>query len=231
VADVAKSTTVAASAGLDLAGKDPGVSVPFFLLTRVALAARKPDFAEGLRAAGLPAGDAPDVMEVVSGFGAAADRRLRAAGRTDLGEMARLAATEALTGLLAERSSNLFETTPAEVRRAARSLSTQTGFAKLAHEFFARLTRRFLTYHLDRDLGLHVGGNGVFDTPKAHDEFVGRLSVHCREVAEITRRYAGEWYSKHNFQGGITEPKAGKFVSHCLQKLQKELESRGARHG
>jgi hypothetical protein len=71
----------------------------------------------------------------------------------------------------------------------------------------------------------------VFDTPKAHDEFVGRLSVHCKEAAEITRRYAGEWYSKHNFQGGITEPKAGKFVSHCLQKLRTELETRGARHG
>jgi hypothetical protein len=231
VAAVAESATSAAADGLDRARRDPGVSDPFYLLTKVALAARDADFAEGLRAAGIPVGDAPDVMEVVSGLGAAADRRLRTAGRTDLGEIARLAATEALTSLLSERASSLFETTAAEARRAARSLSTQAGFATLAHEFFARFTKRFLTYHLDRELGLHVGGNGVFDTPKAHDEFISRLSVHCREAAEITRRYAGAWYSKNNFQGGITEPKAAKFVGHCLQKLRKELERRGARHG
>jgi hypothetical protein len=119
VAAVAKSTTAAAADGLALAGKDPGVSVPFYLLTRVALAARGSDFAEGLRAAGIRSEDAPDAMVVVSGFSAAADRRLRTAGRTDLGEMARLSASEALTGLLRGRSSTLFETTPAEVRRAA----------------------------------------------------------------------------------------------------------------
>src|SRR5262249_42746648 len=83
-----------------------------------------------------------------------------------------------------ERASSLFETTAAEARRAARSFSTQAGFATLAHEFFARFTKRFLTYHLDRELGLHVGGNGVFDNPKAHDEFIGRLSVHSRGPAE-----------------------------------------------
>src|SRR5262249_3952522 len=127
VAKVAESTTAAAAAGLDRARQDPGVSDSFFLLTRVALAAREPDFAQGLRAAGIPVREAPDVMDVVSGFGEAADRQLRTAGRTDLGEMARRAATEALTGLLGARSSNLFETTPAEVRRAARTLSSQAG--------------------------------------------------------------------------------------------------------
>jgi hypothetical protein len=231
VAAVAESTTAAAADGLNRARLEPGVSNPFLLLTKVALAARQADFAEGLRTAGIPVGSTPDVMEVVSGFSEAADRNLRVLGRTDLGEMARLAAAEALTGLLGERSSNLFERTPAEVHRAARSLSSQAGFATLAHEFYARFARRFLTYHLDRELGLHVGGNGVFDSPTAHDEFNSRLSVHCREAAEITRRYAGEWYSKQNFQGGITQPKVRKFVGHCLQKLRRELERRGVRHG
>jgi hypothetical protein len=231
VATVANSTTAAAAAGLDRARNDPGVSTAFLLLTRLALAAREDDFVDGLRSAGIRVGDSADVMDVVSAFGEAADRQLRPAGRTDLGEMARLAAMEALTGLLRTRSSNLLETTAAEVRRAARSLSTQAGFATLGHEFFARFSKRFLTYHLDRELGLHVGGNGVFDSPKAHDEFVGQLSVHCLEAAEITHQYAGDWYSKQNFLGGISEAKARKFVSHCLTKLRQELERRGARYG
>jgi hypothetical protein len=231
VAAVAEATTAAAAAGLDRASRDPGVSFPFFLLTRVVLAARDSDFAAALRDAGIAVGEAPEVIDVTSAFGEAADRRLRVLGRTDLGEMARLAASEALTVLLSRKASNLFEITPAEVRRAAYRLSTRAGFATLAHDFYARFARRFLTYHLGRELGLHVGGNGVFDDTKAHDQFVDRLSVHCREAAEITHRYAGEWYSKQNFQGGITEPKTRKFVGHCLQKLRTELQSRGARDG
>jgi hypothetical protein len=43
-----------------------------------------------LRAAGIRSENVPDAMEVVSGFSAAADRRLRTVGRTDLGEIARL---------------------------------------------------------------------------------------------------------------------------------------------
>jgi hypothetical protein len=144
---VAESATAAATDGLDRARRDPGVSDSLYLLTKVALAAREADFAEGLRSAGIRVGDSPDVMELVSGFSEAADRHLRVAGRTDLGEMARLSAAEALTGLLSQRSTNLFETTPAEVRRAAPSLSTQVGFATLAHEFYTCFTRRFLTYH------------------------------------------------------------------------------------
>jgi hypothetical protein len=231
VAVVAESATTAATAGLDRARNDPGVSVPLFLLTKVALAAQQGNVAEGLRAAGIRVSHAPNVMEIVSGFSEAADQHLRMAGRTDLGEMARLSATEALTGLLSQRSANLFETTPAEVQQAARGLSTQTGFARLAHEFYTCFTRRFLTYHLDRELGLHVGGNGVFDDAKAHNEFNRQLSVHCREAAEITRRYAGDWYSKHKSLGGITKPKARTFVRYCLKKLRTELAIRGARHG
>lgn len=229
VAAVAATTTEAAAAGLDRAQRDPGIAEPFFLLTQVVLAARQPDFAEALRDAGLPVGDAPDVYELSGGFTEAADDRLRRTGRTDLGEMAQHAATEALTALLRAKSANLYETTPEEVRRAARDLSTQAGFATLAHEYLSCFTRRFLTYHLGRELGLHVGGNGVFDDPGAHDAFVDRLGVHCREAASIARSYGGEWYSKQNFQGGIDRPKARRLVTHCLKKLRTELLIRGAR--
>jgi hypothetical protein len=231
VAAVAAATTEAAAAGLDRAGKDPGVADPLLLLTQVVLSARGPDFAGTLRDAGVKVGDAPDMVDLTSAFSDAADRQLRRTGRTDLGEMSRLAAVEALTACVGRKASNLFETTPAEVQKSVRDLSTQKGFAGLAHEYFSRFTARFLKYHLGRELGLHVGGNGVFEDTRAHDRFNEQLSVHCREAAGVTHRYAGDWYSKQNFQGGIDRPKARRFVAHCIKKLRHQVLVRGARDG
>ncbi len=231
VAAVAAATTEAAAAGLDRAGKDPGVADPLHLLTQLVLSARGPDFVGSLRDAGVRVGDAPDLFDLTSAFADAADRQLRLTGRTDLGEMARLAAVEALTACVGRKSSNLFETTPAEVQRSVRDLSTQKGFAGLAHEFYSCFTARFLKYHLGRELGLHVGGNGVFEDTKAHDRFNEQLSVHCREAAGVTHRYAGEWYSKHNFQEGIDRPKARRFVTHCIKKIRHQVLVRGGRDG
>jgi hypothetical protein len=110
-------------------------------------------------------------------------------------------------------------------------LSTQKGFATLTHDFFARFTQRFLTYHLERELSQHVGGNGRFVDPQEHTEFLDDLKTHCREATVIVREFAGEWYSKHNFEGGITERKARNFSRHALKKLRDELTIRGERDG
>lgn len=231
VAAIAAATAEAATAGLDRARNDHGVDAPFFLLTRIAWAARQPDFAEALRDAGIRVSDNPDAFDLAGGLTEAIDRRLARAGRTDLGEMSQLAAVESLTALLAQEASNLFGTTPAEVRRAARGMSSEKGFATLAHEFYTRFARRFLTYHLGRELGLHVGGNGVFDSPADHNAFIDRLTVHCAEATVVARKYAGDWYSKHNFEGGITPEKTRRFVSHCLKKINNQLLIKGAGDG
>src|SRR5262249_53488091 len=159
---------------------DRGVDHPFFLLTQVVLAARQPDFASALQAAGIAVSASLDVFDLSAGFSDAADRRLRSVGRSDLGEMAQLAAVASLTALLGRTSPTFCEPPPDAVLRAPHGLSTRSGFAALAHDFFARFARRFLTYPLGRELGLHVGGNGRFADTAAHDEFVERLDVHCR---------------------------------------------------
>jgi hypothetical protein len=232
VAAVAMATTQAALRGLDLAKDDPGLVQSFLLLSRIVLAARQPQFADALNTAGIPVAPDPGVFDIVGGFSDAIDEILRCNhGRSDIGEMAQLACAESLTALLTERAANLYETTAAEVRDAAYRLSTQTGFATLAHDFFARFTQRFLTYHLGRELSNHVGGNGRFADPNEHNEFVAQLATHCREAAAIMRRYAGEWHSKATFEGGVTEAKVRRFVNHVLKKLAAELLLRGQRDG
>lgn len=231
IAIVATATTDAAHKGLDLAHGDEGLVYTVLLLSRVVQAARQPDFGPALRRAGLPVNGALDLFAIVGSFSDAVDHHFfQKTCRTDIGEMAQLAAVESLTLLLNRRSEGLYETTPAEVKRAARQLSTKNGFANLTHDFFARFTRRFLGYHLGRELSNHVGGNGRFADPEDHNTYLDHLDVHCREAAYIVRDFAGGWYSKAQAEGGITRPKTRNFVNYALTKLQGELTRRGARH-
>jgi hypothetical protein len=232
VAAIASATTVAAVAGLNEAQNDQGLAHSFLLLTEVVLAARQDNFPAALRQAGLDVGPNPGVFDVLGAFSDAVDRHLQhSARRTDIGEMAQLAALESLNALIGERSPNLFDATTEDIGRATYQLSTQRGFATLAHDFFARFTKRFLTYHLDRELPNHVGGNGRFADPQEHADFLAQLDIHCRQAAVIVQQYAGEWYSKHNFMGGITPLKARRFANHSLAKLRRELAARGTRDG
>jgi hypothetical protein len=232
VAAVAAATTEAAAAGLRKAEADAGLPFCVYLLARLVQAARAEDFAVALRDVGLNVPDEPGLFDIAAAFSDAVDRRLQATrDRTDLAEMAEMAAVESLASLLGQGSARLFETTAAEVQEAAYELSTEQGFATLAHDFFARFTQRFLTYHLGREFSFHVGDNGRFLDPDDHNRFVADLAVHCREVAALMRDFAAGWHSKANSPGkkGITEPSTRGFVRHTLEKLEGELRTRGAR--
>jgi hypothetical protein len=232
VAAVAAATTAAAKNGLKEGHDDDGLSSAVWLLTQTVLAARQSDFGNALREAGIPVSGQPEVFDIIAAFSEAVDTRLwSTGGRTDIGEMAQLAGVESLTRLLSDRSTRLFETAAEDVKQATRELSTERGFATLFHDFFAGFTRRFLTYHLGRELSNHVGGNGRFPDPGEHDAFVHELDTHCRQAALIVKEFAGKWFSKNNFEGGITPRKARNFANYALKKLRSELERRGAHDG
>src|SRR5262245_9344404 len=116
-AAVAGATSRAAVAGLRIARTDEGLAHCFWQLARLAEAGRHDDYAAALREAGLPVAGAPTAFEVAGCFSDAIDRQLRAlADRSDVAEMAQLAAVEALTAQLTGRAASLFGTTPAEAR-------------------------------------------------------------------------------------------------------------------
>ncbi len=232
VATVAAATTEAAATGLRKARDDAGLVHCIRLLGEFTLAARQPDFADTLRDVGFVVPDRPNLFDIVAAFTDAVDRHLATpCSRTDIGEMATLAAVESLSSVLGQRSASLYGSTAVEVHAAARELSTPTGFGTLAHEFFACFTQLFLGYHLGRELSFHVGGNGRFLDPNEHNHFVAQLQIHCREVAAIMRDFAAGWYSKANSpQGkGMTFASARGFVNHTLEKLEDELRTRGGR--
>lgn len=231
VAGVAQSTLQAAQHGLDLAKGDEGLAHAVYLLAHVTIAARdEASFASRLKELGLDVPAEANVYDLAGALSDALDRHLRnTRSRTDIGEMAQLAAVESLSALTGPASENLWQTDSAPVQEAVRDLSTREGFASLSHDFFARLMQRFLTYHLSRELSQHVGPNQRFRDPSEHTAFLERLSVHTRQAALIVRDYAGGWFSKSKYETGISKQSARNFAAYALVKLRSELEVRGAR--
>src|SRR4051812_23231519 len=86
-AAVAASTTEAADDGLERAVGDEGLAQSVYLLTRIALAAREPDFAAALRSSGLAVGHEVGLFDVPAALVDAVDLRVAKGGRTDIGEM------------------------------------------------------------------------------------------------------------------------------------------------
>lgn len=118
---------------------------------------------------GIPAPQAPSVFDMVGGLSEAISVYLRSMGqRTDIAEMAQIAAAEPLTAMGSVKSKRLFETTPENVKQAVRSFSTKTGLSALTHDFFSRLLYRYLTCYLDRELFNHVGSSGCAPGPSTN---------------------------------------------------------------
>lgn len=227
---VAAATLDASQDGFSEAADDDGLTHVIWLLTRLPLAARSDDFVERLRQASLDIPDSPSLFDVVSAFSVAVDRFLAERGtRSDFGEMAQQAAAATLTTLVAQRTSSLFGATPDDVERAFRELSTRKQFGALARDFFARFTERYLGYFLSRELSNHVGGRERFASIDDHSDFNAALSLHCFEAAKIVEHFAGGWFSKTEWEGGITPEKARGFVHVALKKLKAEFDKRGVR--
>lgn len=221
---IAAASSDAGEASLARAPKDPAFARAFWLLTQIPLAARRDDFGKELRELGLPVGNDPGLFDVVAAFSEAVDRSARdAGGRSDLGEMAQLSATEALASLAGRDLPGLFGPTPADVKHSIGKLATTDRFSDLAREFFSRLTKRHLDYYLSRELSNHVGGDGRFESIAEHGAFDAALDLHCREASRIIKEFAGGWYSKKNFEAALTPEEAGKFAYVAFKKIRSEL--------
>jgi hypothetical protein len=229
VASIAAATLRAAEEGFGRAAKDEGVGRAAWLLTQLPVAARQPDYPERLAALGLVVSDAPDLPELIGAFSDAVDSYMRrSGGRTDLGEMAQMAAAETLASVLGSRTQSLFQSTPDDVRTELSALATTHQFGLLACGFVASLTRRYLSFFLSRELPNHVGGRRRFANASVRADFDAALDRHCRQASLIVEDFAGSWFSKTNGEQGITPGGALKFTWVALKKVRAELR-RGAR--
>ncbi len=230
--ELASASMKAAQGGLSKAAQDPGLIYSFWLLTQIPLAARAENFAGRLNQIGLSVPDNPSFFDIVSAFSSAVDTHLtEIGGRTDLGEMAQMAASESLTALGSAQLPSLFTPTANDVQLAFRSASTSVQFGYLARDFFARLSKRYLGYFLSRELSNHVGRNERFENIDEHTKFNEAFELHCVEAAKIVESFAGEWFSKAEYEGGITPEKISGFAHIALKKIRSEFARRTGTDG
>jgi hypothetical protein len=229
---IAAAAAIAAEGSLPRAAHDPALIHSFWLLTQIPLAARTQDFVANLRMLGIDVDTAPGLVELVGGLTEAVDDHVeRTGGRTDLGEMAQLAAAESLASIVGRDLPGLFGATPDDVKLVVGRLTGRERFAELARDFFSRLTVRYLDYYLSRELSNHVGPAQRFRSVQEHSEFDSALDHHCRQTSRIIKEYAGQWFSKKNFEKALTPDEAGRFASVAFGKIRRELQRRRAADG
>jgi hypothetical protein len=229
---IAASAADAAETSLQAASNDPALLHAFWLLTQIPLAARGPAFAEDLRRLGLQVPDRPSLMDIAAALSAAVDRHVQERkGRTDLGEMAQMAAVESLTATVGPMLPSLFGPSPEEVQHAIGRFAGGGRFSALAREFFARLTQRSLDYYLSRELSNHIGSSGRFGDDISRAHFDDALEMHCREASRIVEALSGGWYGKNVYQGGGLTPDAiRRFAPVAFKKIRAELRKRRDAH-
>jgi hypothetical protein len=228
IGQIAASAADAAERALQSASKDPAFLHAFWLLTQIPLAARGPEFARDLRRIGVEIRDHPSLMDVVAAISAAVDRHAREhGGRTDLGEMAQMAAVESFVASVAPNLPALFEPNAAEVQREIGRFARGDRFSTLAREFFARLTQRSLDYYLSRELSNHIGAGERFGDDIERSQFDAALGRHCREASRIVEAFAGGWYGKNVYRGeGLTPEAIRGFAPVAFKKIRAELRKR-----
>lgn len=228
--EIAAASADAADAALSGASDDPVFREAVWYLASLPLTARGPGYLAELRELGLPVRDPPSLFGLLASIAAGLDNRAReVGGRTDLGEMAQMALAESLAGAIEPQLPSLFDPESSEVRQALGRLSGGEGFARLARDFFARLTQRSLDYYLSRELANHVGAGRRFATDSDRRAFDAALALHCREASRIVEAFAGGWYGKTVWQSGELErDSANRFARYAFKKIRDELGRRRA---
>lgn len=223
-AAIAAATLDAAEQDLTTAASDAGLLHTFWLLTQIPDAARSSDFVQALRGLDLVVSDTPSAAELTAAFTDAIDRHVdRQRARTDLGEMAQLAAVETVSAALHAKTADMFEPEAKDAQREIGKLATDVQFGRFARDFFARFSQRFLTYYVSRELPRNTGEGRRFSGLNDQRQFNEALELHCRQASKIVEKFAGGWYSKTRYEKGLTKDRTARFVGYAFKKLRSEL--------
>lgn len=233
-ARLAAATVTAVERGLTRAADDHGVIESYWLLVRLPLAARAPDFTSALWDCGVGVSGDPTLLDLAVAYGTAVDARMaNNRGRTDLGEMAQNAAVEAIHAITGPRSESLFGRDPSAVRSALAALATPARFGELARQFFSRFAFKCLNYFLSKVTPNETGEGRRFRTVAEHAKFADALRVHCHEASGCEEYFAGRWFSLHRLESGgdITREETRGFFGYAMTKLTDEFRLREGTDG
>jgi hypothetical protein len=229
VAEIADAVATAAEGELLSARGDPVLASTVWLLTQLPLAARSDRFAAELVSLGFAPGSEQSLLAVVAGLSRAVDSQISDANaRTDFGELARQAAAESLSALVGAQLLGLFGNSAADFQIELAKFASKDRFARLARDFFSRLTFKTLDYYISRVLPDFIGPGRPLQSLGEQDAFRAGLAQHCSEAAVIVEAFAGGWFSKAIFSGRLTRAATQAFSDYALKKMRDELSVRRA---
>ncbi len=207
---------------------DPGINYCFWVLVRIATAARTEDFAGELRRLGIQIDHVASGLTFVQRVANAIEQELtRRRHRDFFVQMAELTLRDVLSAAIVEQSRSLFGTGLPEIQSACRRFSTESRFGAISRQFFAALMSRVIQYTADKELSNYVGSGRNLTSPDAALSFQRDLQRYCFESARIVEDFAGGWLSKHNWKtnNDIPEHAAAGFTSYALEKICQELQT------
>jgi hypothetical protein len=225
---IAAATLEASERKLKEASNDLALRYSYWLLTQLPRAARAVDFIEALRGIGLRISDQPSLMDLLGSFTQAIDSEVyESSARSDVGEMAQLAATECLTEWCSRQIGNLFGTTEDDLRNALRKLDNPRNFGAFSRDFFSRFASRYLKYFLSMELSNHVGEGKTLASVEDHIGFNREFDYHIRQTSDIVQRFSADWYFKHAIEGEATLQDVSGFLFVALKKIRRDLTRAG----
>jgi hypothetical protein len=225
-AAVAGATTWAAQDRLRQLRGDPSLTYCFWLLTRLASAARGPDFEAELAQLGLPAQRDESILQFIARV---SDQTRVVLNRYPesgpFGEMAALALRHTLVETVGTQGRSLFGSSLDDLEEAFQRHGTASQFGELAQRFFGDFMARTLRFYVAHELPHAVGAPGMASLTEA-EAFSRALDRHTRETALLIEDFAARWYSRRRWlsEGMISQEEVAGFVAHALTKLRRDLQ-------
>ena len=226
VVSVAGATVVAATRRLRELRSDPSLTYCFWLLTRLAAAARRSDFPAALAGLGIEAGPDDSTLSFIARVSdRARDEASRHPESGPFAELASLALRRALSETAGQEGRSLFGTSVEDLQTALRRYSGERTFGRLSRAFFADFFARTLRFFVERELSNSIGPGRAMSGIGESAEFAAALDLYARQSARIMEDFASGWYSKHDFEskGQISREEAQGFVAVAMRKLRMEL--------
>ena len=226
IGGVAGATALAAERRLRELSSDPSLAYCFWLLTRISWASRSTEFAASLADLGLRTSENDTALGFISRVtGLARSELVRHPESGPFSELASLAMRRALSETVGQEGRSLFGSSLEDLQQAFRTHSTPVRFGALAKSFFGDFLARTLRYFVDKELANTVGSGNKLRSLEASRDFSAALDLYARQSARIMEDFAGDWYSKHNWEssGRISREESERFTAHALRKLRSEL--------
>jgi len=226
--EIFDASLLAAKTGLERVPHDEGFTRTLTAIFELVDAFQSDNAGATLRAKGFALADDPTLLDYSISFKQRAESALSGLrSKSDLAEIAQNSFNETVIRGATPLLPGLFGASGADVEKALKTKLRGTQLRDSMHEFFVTFTRRYLDYHLSRELSNHVGVGRALASSDSHSEFNQAFDTYIRQTVRITDEFTPGWFGKARYEKRLSKETITKFAHVAFKKIQSEFE-RGA---